>query len=298
MRKLRPLKIPKRERRDTAARLMPKMRSGEISVERFFAETESDFARLAEALMRRFDLPASVGVEDVAQELRILTMKKIAAWKPEGGVNLSKFVFFAANEKTRTWLNRQREAPRVRGAASRYPLLLLDAVEREERESMLDKVKGSLESPEDEAIAHLDGDAPISAERRFNDMRREFRIRFVVHVHIDEPVRFQIEIGAIRQAKQFLAAEWKIKFKINRAFGIMRQVFRRNLEFVNFFRIDADFIHPFDHCCTKHFKRFFPCFLAYKIFDFHLLEFARTECKIPRCNFVAECFTDLRDTKR
>lgn len=167
MRKLRPLKIPKRERRDTAARLMPKMRSGEISVERFFAETESDFVRLADALMRRFDLPASVGAEDVAQELRILTMKKIAAWKPEGGVNLSKFVFFAANEKTRTWLNRQREAPRVRGAASRYPLLLLDAVEREERESMLDKVKGSLESPEDEAIAHLDGDAPIGAERRF-----------------------------------------------------------------------------------------------------------------------------------
>ena len=167
MRKPRPLKIPKRERRDTAARLMPKMRSGEISVERFFAETESDFVRLADALMRRFDLPASVGVEDVAQELRILTMKKIAAWKPEGGVNLSNFVFFAANEKTQTWLNRQREAPRVRGAASRYPLLLLDAVEREERESMLDKVKGSLESPEDEAIAHLDGDAPIGAERRF-----------------------------------------------------------------------------------------------------------------------------------
>src|SRR3989344_5159342 len=68
----------------------------------------------------------------------------------------------------------------------------------------------------------------------------------------------EVKITAVRKTIEFFPSMRKIIFKINRALGIMRTVFRR---------------------------------------DLHLREFACAEEKVAGCNFVTKCFPDLRDTE-
>lgn len=131
----------RRARKPAAAvpALLARLRSGQLTERDFLRATSSDFGRMAQALMRGWDLPASVDVDDVAQELRIHVLATIQQWDPARG-DLAPFCVFRASEKTSKWMHQQREAPKKdRGKAqSRYPLLLLDAVDRDEREVMLD----------------------------------------------------------------------------------------------------------------------------------------------------------------
>jgi len=122
--------------------LLPRLRAGQLSERDFLRATSCDFLRMAEALMRGWDLPASVDADDVAQELRLHVLAAIAKWDPARGADLAQFCVFRASEKAAKWLHQQRGAPKAnRGRAqSRYPLLLLDAVDREEREVMLDRL--------------------------------------------------------------------------------------------------------------------------------------------------------------
>jgi hypothetical protein len=104
---------------------------------------------MAAALLRGWDVPPSAGIDDVAQELRRHLIDAIGDWDPARGRSLAEFAVYRASTRAAKWLGRQRGA-RAGGEASRYPLLLIDAVEREEREALL---RGDAEEPSPEQIA-------------------------------------------------------------------------------------------------------------------------------------------------
>lgn len=116
--------------------LLPKMRSGRLAGDDFFRATSADFVRLAAKLMRSYDLPACVELEDAAQELRLRVLEATPNWDPRRGSDLGKYADFVGCSKTRKMLDRVRGARRST-KESRYPLLLLDAVEAEEREALM-----------------------------------------------------------------------------------------------------------------------------------------------------------------
>lgn len=131
--------------------LLPKYRSGEIDAARFFEGTRRDFDRLAASLMVGWDLPSAVSVEDVAQELRLNVLRAIDRWDPSR-CDLAKYAVFKACGEVKGWLNKQRGAARVKGGQgqSRYPLLLIDGAEQEERADLLDRIGSTDATQEDE----------------------------------------------------------------------------------------------------------------------------------------------------
>lgn len=115
--------------------LLPLVRSGRITADEYYRRTLADYERLALAMLRGWDLPASTAAEDVAQLLRMHVLLAMPSWDPERGATLGKFALFRAHSRVATDLHRERQA--ARGARrgeqpSRYPLLLVDAVEAEE----------------------------------------------------------------------------------------------------------------------------------------------------------------------
>lgn len=143
--------------------LLPKYRSGEITAARFFEGTRRDFDRLASNLMVGWDLPAAVSVEDVAQELRLNVLRAIDRWDP-ARCDLAQYAVFKACGEVKGWLNKQRSAARAKGGQgqSRYPLLLIDGAEREERAALLDRIGATEATQEDE----LDREERASIARR------------------------------------------------------------------------------------------------------------------------------------
>lgn len=132
--------------------LLPKLRAGRVTADAFFRATADDFLRMGAKLMKSYDLPACVELEDVAQELRIQLLAAVPRWDCTAGKGLAEFVIFVAHSKTRKWLDRAREASRST-KESRAPLLLIDAVEREEREALLSGDRGEEPSPDQIAVA-------------------------------------------------------------------------------------------------------------------------------------------------
>lgn len=131
--------------------LLPRFRRGELSVEAFFAAAGLDFERLAANLIRGWDIPYAVASEDVAQELRTLTLKTIGEWDP-ARCDLARFVIFKASDRAKRWVHAQRGAEHQQQGKqpSRHPLLLLDACDREgERESMLARYGDAGPTPEE-----------------------------------------------------------------------------------------------------------------------------------------------------
>jgi len=147
---------PRRARKPLAGipALLPRYRSGELTSKQFFEATSGDFVRMAVALMRGWDLPFAVDEHDVAQELREKVLKYVASWDPSRA-DLAKYCVFAASDKTKRWMHQQRSAPKENQGkqASRHPLLLIDACEREEeREAMIARGERP-PTPEDLVIA-------------------------------------------------------------------------------------------------------------------------------------------------
>lgn len=117
----------------------------------FFAAAGIDFERLAANLIRGWDIPYAVSSEDVAQELRTLTLGAIEQWDP-ARCDLARFVIYKASDRAKRWVHAQRGAPKERQGRqpSRHPLLLLDACEREEqREAMMARCGERSPTPED-----------------------------------------------------------------------------------------------------------------------------------------------------
>lgn len=115
--------------------LLPQVRAGRVTPNAFFTATADDFLRMGARLMRSYDLPPCVELEDVAQELRLQLLAALPKWDCTAGKDLAEFAIFVAHSKTRKMLDRMREASRST-KESRTPLLLIDAVEREEKEAL------------------------------------------------------------------------------------------------------------------------------------------------------------------
>lgn len=147
---------PKRAKKPLAGvpALLPRYRRGELTADEFLRATSTDFERMAVKLMRGWDLPSAVDEQDVAQELRQLCLKAVEKWDATRGVDLARYAIFHASDRTKRWMTKQRGASRAGSGPqpSRYPLLLIDACEREEREGMLAEASGwRPPNPEDAA---------------------------------------------------------------------------------------------------------------------------------------------------
>lgn len=130
--------------------LLPALRSGRADREDVFRSTADDFLRMGAKLMSSYDLPPCVELEDVAQELRLRLIEALPKWDATRGKSLAEFVLFVAHSKTRKMLDAGREADRST-KESRTPLLLIDAVEAEEREALLAGGCDAEPTPEDVA---------------------------------------------------------------------------------------------------------------------------------------------------
>ena len=104
-----------------------------MTTEDFLRRTKGDFERLAAGLLndyrrRGHALPADVGVEDVANRMRVEALRAVGKWQPTRGVALASFVIFAARSKPRKWINQRRGCVKD-SQPTRAPMLLADLFE-------------------------------------------------------------------------------------------------------------------------------------------------------------------------
>src|SRR3989344_2816210 len=88
-----------------------------------------------------------------------------------------------------------------------------------------------------------------------------------------------------------------IEFKIYRPLAVMRAVAVAYFKLMDRLRGNSHGLIERMYALPPHLECALPFRGTYKIFDFHLLEFARTENEIARSNLVAECFSYLRDAE-
>lgn len=103
-----------------AARLM----LGEIDMAGFFWATERDWTKLATLLFKNYSekLPEAVGVDDLAQEMKVEVVRVLPKWNP-GLRSVGDYLVFNCFSKAKKWVNRQRNAANRDGnAASRIPI--------------------------------------------------------------------------------------------------------------------------------------------------------------------------------
>lgn len=90
-------------------------REGQISFDDFVRSTRADWQRIAAYLLRRWDAPCAVAVDDMVQELLLGCWTAVDRWEPTGGNSLKKFVVYQAVDKAAKWLHKQRRALRNDG---------------------------------------------------------------------------------------------------------------------------------------------------------------------------------------
>src|SRR3989338_8373634 len=133
-------------------------------------------------------------------------------------------------------------------------------------------------------------------------MRNESLARYLVKIRESNAghfrVRGEVKVGAIREAAELFAPERKIEFKIYCTLGIGGSPPPRPFKLMD--GVLRDTYHPNKrkHCFSPRLEAFLPLVRAHEIFDFHLLEFARTKDEVARRYLVPERFPYLRDAER
>lgn len=101
------------------------LRSGELDFSGFARATRLEWYRLAAYLMRRWQAPAAVDLDDLVQELLTAAWTFAPKWKANRGIDIQRYVTWNATDKAKKWLHRQREAhKREDKARSRHPLCM------------------------------------------------------------------------------------------------------------------------------------------------------------------------------
>ena len=108
----------------------------------------------------------------------------------------------------------------------------------------------------------------------------------------------KVEVGAVCEPVELFVPKREFKFEIDGALGIMRTVAVGYFELGRLCSINTYRGKPSMHFEAPIFERFCPIVRSDKILDLHLLELARTEDEITRCDFVAKRLADLGDTER
>lgn len=108
--------------------------SGDREFATMVRETEADWRRLARYLHARWEVPPSVAVEDVQQELLIAARCAVQRWDPERGTLVERFAIWSALDKAGKWIHKQREAyRRDRKSQSRYAVAFSSLSRDEQR---------------------------------------------------------------------------------------------------------------------------------------------------------------------
>ncbi len=98
---------------------------GEIDFTRFSRLTAKTWSALAAHLLRKWQAPPGVSVEDLQQELLFACWKMVPRYDPSRKVSLQKFVVYNTCDKAKKWLHKQRNAYRRDDKApSRFPASL------------------------------------------------------------------------------------------------------------------------------------------------------------------------------
>lgn len=142
------------KQRHTMQEQLMALRNGHTNFDQFGRSTTSDWERIAGSLMRKWQCPPGVGVEDVMQELMLAAWKFVDKWDPKYGVKIDRYVTWNAIDKAKKWINKQRQAGTAGDKGkSRYPYCFAalggDDV-------ALHKLS-SLDSPEEHCFAHQRG---------------------------------------------------------------------------------------------------------------------------------------------
>ena len=101
------------------------LRERKITPTVFFRQTRDEWVAIARSIVRRYDIPPYVDVEDVVQQLFLVFVEKklVDAWDPERGVPIARFVAWTAKAGAKDWVHRTRRAHRGHGTSpSRYDL--------------------------------------------------------------------------------------------------------------------------------------------------------------------------------
>ena len=111
-------------------------------------------------------------------------------------------------------------------------------------------------------------------------------------------MRREVEVGAVRQAAQFFAAERKVEFKIDRTLRIVCALPVRHFQLMHRIARDTYRTGKREDLLPPFFKCFLPLRRSNEILDLHLLQLPHAENKITRGYFIPERLADLRDAER
>lgn len=89
-------------------RELEQLRSGAWSFAQFRAATRREWELMAASLMRRWECPPAVDLEDVVQELLLNAWRFLPKFEPDRGKTLHQYIVFNAMDKAKKWMHKQR----------------------------------------------------------------------------------------------------------------------------------------------------------------------------------------------
>ena len=121
--------------------------NGELSFEAFVLQTKGYWRKHAARLISKWDVPPSVSVDDLVQEMLMSCWTLLDSYEPDKS-ELHRYIIFNAINSAKRWMNKQREAKYYMDkSVSRYPQLYGD----------LDDIKGlSSKSIQEEVLTRLE----------------------------------------------------------------------------------------------------------------------------------------------
>lgn len=87
---------------------LTQLRADEITFTAFYNHTLTEWTSIAGRLMTRWSPPASIDGEDMVQEMLMRVPELIAAWSPDRGASLYRYVIFNAVAYAKRELHRHR----------------------------------------------------------------------------------------------------------------------------------------------------------------------------------------------
>lgn len=124
------------------------LREKRITFNAFVILTRLEWYRLAAYLLRRWQAPADVSLDDLVQEMLLEAWTVVDEYDPNRGVSIEKFVTWNAVSRAKKWLHRQRSAYRVDDRSpSRHPICFSALDEDAER-----RLEPVIEATEEEEV--------------------------------------------------------------------------------------------------------------------------------------------------
>lgn len=90
---------------------------------KFYTSTHEEWIRIAKYLLRRWECPPSVDLEDIVQEMSLAVITVLPNFNPDKGITLERFIVWNACDRAKKWMHGQRAALRRSDkSGSRFPI--------------------------------------------------------------------------------------------------------------------------------------------------------------------------------